>query len=121
MDTEGLAEVQAKAQELLAGRLEVIDELTGADQIEKNAEAAVQRARTAKATVWQKALRAGWSEEELGKLGFKKPTVKAPGRPRGKKANGQSSQRPRSEDSAPAKTIPEQPGESERPAGVGSH
>ncbi|MGX1976865.1 hypothetical protein [Streptomyces kronopolitis] len=117
MDADELTTVQAKAQELLAGRLAVIKELTGADQSEADAEAAAQRARTTKATVWQKALRAGWSEEELGKLGFKKPTAKLPGRPRGRKSSEKKSpQQPQSKDSSAGKTIPEQPGEAVRPA-----
>ncbi|MFH8350216.1 hypothetical protein [Streptomyces sp. NPDC018045] len=80
---EELAAVQAEAQRLLNGRLEIVAELKGAESAEREAELAVQSARTTKATVWARALKAGWSESELLRLGFKKPTVKAPGRPAG--------------------------------------
>ncbi|MFK0294785.1 hypothetical protein ACIQU6_30535 [Streptomyces sp. NPDC090442] len=72
------------AEQLLAGRLAVIDQLQAADEGERQAEDAARKAREHKAKVWQDAIKAGWSESELtGPLRFKRPAVKAPGRPRG--------------------------------------
>ncbi len=74
--------VEEAARAVLDGRVDAVRDLAKARQtkIEKLAEA--EAAEREDAAAWNAAIRDGWSEQDLRKVGFDPPTRKAPGRPR---------------------------------------
>ncbi|MEU5959266.1 hypothetical protein [Streptomyces sp. NPDC047525] len=69
------------AQELLNGRLDAVDRHAANLQREQERRDALTAAQKETAQSWAD-LRALWSVDELRRMGFKEPAVKAPGRPR---------------------------------------
>ncbi|WP_067819954.1 hypothetical protein [Actinomadura kijaniata] len=76
------------------GRISAARELRAANDERVRVAALLKEAERAYAMAHAAALREGWSEDELGKLGFTTPTVRAKGRPRGKSARTPSPARP---------------------------
>ena len=76
-------DVRTKAREMLAHRLEVIDNLTGATQRENQLRQQLSEAQAATAGAWTKAAESGWSARELRQLGFTQPPTRRGGRPKG--------------------------------------
>lgn len=89
-------QVESAARALLDERMDSIRALTHTHQQVLDHRAALSEAERAHATAHAHALRGGWTQEELKKLGFAETVRKAPGRPR----------RPRQTTPAPAPTTP---------------
>ncbi|MDP9394138.1 MAG: hypothetical protein M3Q27_07725 [Actinomycetota bacterium] len=70
------------AQRLLNDRVDAVRALAKARQQRNDARAHLDEAERADAAAYAAAQRAGWSAEELRKVGFEEPDRKAPGRPR---------------------------------------
>ncbi|RJK92505.1 hypothetical protein [Vallicoccus soli] len=70
------------AQRLLNDRINAVRALAEARQARNDARAQLDEAERADAAAYAAAQRAGWSTDELRKVGFDEPTRKAPGRPR---------------------------------------
>lgn len=70
------------AQRLLNDRVEAVRALAKARQQRNDARAQLDEAERADATAFAAAQRAGWTPEELRKVGFDEPERRAPGRPR---------------------------------------
>jgi flagellar biosynthesis/type III secretory pathway protein FliH len=70
------------AQRLLNDRVDAVRTLAKARQQRLDARAQLDEAERADAMAYAAAQRAGWSTDELRKVGFEEPERKAPGRPR---------------------------------------
>ncbi len=70
------------AQRLLNDRVDAVRTLAKARQQRIDARAQLDEAERADAIAYAAAQRAGWSTDELRKVGFEEPGRKAPGRPR---------------------------------------
>lgn len=67
---------------MLDARLAVIDRLAGATVAVRDARAALDTAERDEAAAYTAATKAGWTDEELRRLGLTKPGRRSPGRPR---------------------------------------
>ncbi len=93
------------AQRLLNERVDAIRSLAKARQERNDARAQLDDAERADAAAYTAAQRAGWSAEDLRKVGFDEPERKLPGRPRrsrGSRAGTTQGQ----QDQQPAETSP---------------
>lgn len=70
------------AQRLLNDRVDAVRALAKTRQQRIGARAQLDEAERADAIAYAPAQRAGWSTDELRKVGFEEPERKAPGRPR---------------------------------------
>ncbi|WP_329468691.1 hypothetical protein [Streptomyces sp. NBC_01431] len=81
-NTPDLETTLKAAQRLLDQRLTVVESHKRNLDAEEAARAALIEREHETARTWADLLAAGWSAEELGRLGFKAPAVKAPKRAR---------------------------------------
>ncbi len=73
---------RAISSALLNDRVEAVRDLAKARQQRNDARAQLEGTERADAAAYAAAQGAGWSTDELRKVGFDEPTRKAPGRPR---------------------------------------
>lgn len=80
--------VEDAARALLDQRIQAVRDLAATRQsvIDKRAE--LQEAERADAAAYAAAQRAGWTTDELRKVGLEEPSRKAPGRPRRSRSTG---------------------------------
>jgi hypothetical protein len=71
-----------KARAMLDDRLAAIEALQDARAEEARREEALKASQRVTAQAWATATARGWPESDLRQLGFKRPAVRAPGRPR---------------------------------------
>ncbi|MEU1121854.1 MULTISPECIES: hypothetical protein [unclassified Streptomyces] len=92
------------AQELLSKRLDAVDVHAANMRKEQEAREALAAAARETARSWAELI-ALWSTDELRRMGFKEPAVKAPGRPRRRTQAPKSTSAP---DAAPQAELPSQ-------------
>jgi len=99
IDTEDL---ERRARALLDDRIEAVRTLATARQAALDKREEADEAERADSTAYQAALRAGWTADELKKVGFEKSARKAPGRPRRARSTAQPSANGDAPDGAPS-------------------
>lgn len=77
-----MSAIKEKAEQLLAARLRVVDDLETSTGGLVAAQQHVRAAEAARAAAWTAAVSAGWTAQELRKLGFTAPTNRRGGRPK---------------------------------------
>ncbi|MFE6808608.1 hypothetical protein ACFVEN_44195 [Streptomyces sp. NPDC057681] len=82
--TPSLDETLSAAQALMNERLDAVKAHKANVDAEDEARAALVERERESARTWAALLAAGWTVDELKRLDFKQPAVKAPGRPRGR-------------------------------------
>ncbi len=75
-------DVETAARALLDGKVAAVRDLAHARQLRNDKRAELDDAERADATAYAAAERAGWTADELRKVGLDAPNRKAPGRPR---------------------------------------
>lgn len=75
-------DVETAARALLDNKVAAVRDLAHARQLRNDKRAELAEAERADATAYAAAERAGWTAEELRKVGLDPPDRKAPGRPR---------------------------------------
>ena len=76
------AHLHERAREMLDARLAVIDRLAGAAVAVRDARTALDVAEREEAAAYAAASKAGWTDDELRRLGLARPARRTPGRPR---------------------------------------
>lgn len=74
--------VETAARALLDDKIQAVRDLAHARQARTDKQAELDQAERADAAAWAAAERAGWTPDELRRLGLDTPTRKTPGRPR---------------------------------------
>ena len=98
---------RAAAQKLYDERLAAVDRAVEATNTARALAEQLTEAERAAARAYADAERAGWTAEDLKRIGLDAPTRRLPGRPTRRSSNGQSDARTASEVPAPAETGPE--------------
>lgn len=80
--------LRARAEHLLAERVDLVTRLGEAAQRAADARAAVREAEKSEAAAWSAATAGGWSKNELQQLGFTAPPSRRGGRPGGNRRSG---------------------------------
>ena len=78
--------VEAAARALLDDKVQAVRALARSRQQRDTARAAALVAERDDASAWAAALRAGWTADELRRVGLEAPATRLPGRPRGRRA-----------------------------------
>lgn len=81
-----MSELKTKAQEMLAGRMDALDAIESATSQLSHAQSELKVAEGAVSAAWTAATSAGWTPEELRKLGIVQPTTRRGGRPKSRTA-----------------------------------
>lgn len=98
LDTQAL---EQRARALLDDRITAVRALAKARKSMFDKRDALAAAEREDAAAYQAAVRAGWTDDELKKVGFDAPTRKAPGRARRTRSTSQRAQRLTESDAAP--------------------
>lgn len=78
-----MTDITARAQELLAGRIDAIRTLSEQQTMAEEARETADAADHAATSAWTAATAAGWTASELRKLGLNQPATRSGGRPKG--------------------------------------
>jgi len=80
--------VETAARELLDSRIQAVRSLATARQAREDKRAELDQAERADAAAYTAAQRAGWTTDELRRVGLDQPTRRSPGRPRNPRTPG---------------------------------
>lgn len=99
-------EVEAAALTLLdvEGKMEAVRRLTAVGKRRADLQAQLDEAERAYGSEHTAAVRAGWTDDQLARLGFTEPTHRPKGRPRGKASRTAGTKSERKTPSAPGPT-----------------
>lgn len=98
-----MTDITDKAQQLLAGRIEAVRQLSERQQTATQAHESADAADRDAAAAWSDATQAGWTSTELRKLGLTQPTSRRGGRPK----RGRVTKRPERHDTSTEATVDE--------------
>ena len=113
--TLSVESARTMAEALMHDRLQLVERHTRNVLDEGKARDALKDAERVSARSWADLLAAGWTPEELKKMKFKEPEVKAPGRPRGH-VRGANKNTSAASASSAAVEIPGQPAHAQNPS-----
>lgn len=83
-----MSEIRAKAEQLLANRLDVIAMLEEANADVARSKQQLKDAESQLSAAWVTATETGWTRSELKRLGFEQPAARRGGRPKQSRTRG---------------------------------